>query len=90
MQLARMRSRANGSRPETLLFVGRTALKKIARMAFTAKLDGNWSSFQLANSAPPSSVIDSAIAPSARMHRLPAWGRFQDSWRPQRRHAALP
>ena len=33
----------------------------------TIKLDGNWSSFQLANSAPPLSVTDSAIAPSARI-----------------------
>ena len=41
---------------------------KIARMILTIKLDGNWSSFQLANSAPPLSVTDSAIAPSARMH----------------------
>ena len=40
---------------------------KIARMTLTAKLDWNWSSFQLANSAPPLSVTDSAIAPSARM-----------------------
>ena len=42
--------------------------RKIARMTFTVKLDGNWSSFQLANSASPLSVTDSAIAPSARMH----------------------
>ena len=35
---------------------------KIARMTLTIKLDGNWSSFQLANSAPPLSVTDSAIA----------------------------
>ena len=42
---------------------------KIARMTLTIKLDGNWSSFQLANSAPPLSVTDSAIAPSARMGR---------------------
>ena len=41
---------------------------KIARMTLTVKLDRNWSSFQLANSAPPLSVTDSAIAPSARMH----------------------
>ena len=41
---------------------------KIARMTLTIKLDGNWSSFQLANSTPPLSVTDSAIAPSARMH----------------------
>ena len=40
---------------------------KIARMTLTIKLDGSWSSFQLANSAPPLSVTDSAIAPSARM-----------------------
>ena len=40
---------------------------KIARMTLTIKLDGNWSSFQLANSAPPLSVTDSTIAPSARM-----------------------
>ena len=36
---------------------------KIARMTLTIKLDGNWSSFQLANSTPPLSVTDSAIAP---------------------------
>ena len=33
----------------------------------TIKLDGNWSSFQLAISAPPLSVTGSAIAPSARI-----------------------
>ena len=43
---------------------------KIARMTLTIKLDGNWSSFQLANSAPPLSVTDSAIAPSARISRI--------------------
>ena len=43
---------------------------KIARMTLTIKLDGNWSSFQLANSAPPLSVTDSAIAPSARMEPI--------------------
>ena len=43
---------------------------KIARMTLTIKLDRNWSSFQLANSTPPLSVTDSAIAPSARM---PVW-----------------
>ena len=36
-------------------------------MTLTVKLDGNWNSFQVANSAPPVSVTDSAIAPSARM-----------------------
>ena len=36
-------------------------------MSLTIKLDGNWNSFQIANSAPPLSVTDSAIAPSARM-----------------------
>ena len=40
---------------------------KIARMTLTIKLDGNWSSFQLANSAPPLSVTGHAIAPPARM-----------------------
>ena len=39
-------------------------------MTLTIKLDGNWNSFQLANSAPPLSVTDSAIAPSARITRL--------------------
>ena len=43
------------------------ALAKIARMILTIKLDWNWSSFQLANSAPPLGVTDSAIAPSARI-----------------------
>ena len=41
---------------------------KIARMTLTIKLDRNWNSFQLANNAPPLSVTDGAIAPSARMH----------------------
>lgn len=45
---------------------------KNARMTLTIKLDGTWSSFQPANSAPPLSVIGSAIAPSARM-RVIAW-----------------
>ena len=36
---------------------------KIARMTLTIKLDRNWNSFQLANSTPPLSVTDSAIAP---------------------------
>ena len=40
---------------------------KVARMTLTIELDGNWNSFQLANSAPQLSVTDSAIAPSARM-----------------------
>ena len=40
---------------------------KIARMTLTIKLDRNWSSFQLANSAPPLNVTGSAIAPSARI-----------------------
>ena len=43
---------------------------KIARMTLTINLDRNWSSFQLANSAPPLSVTDSAIAPSARMSNM--------------------
>ena len=40
---------------------------QIARTALTIKLDKNWNSFQLTNSAPPLTVTDSAIAPSARM-----------------------
>ena len=40
---------------------------KIARMILTIKLDGNWTSFQLANSAPPLSVTASAIALSAKL-----------------------
>ena len=43
------------------------ALVKIASMTLTIKLDGNWSSFQLANNTPPLSVTGSVIAPSARM-----------------------
>jgi hypothetical protein len=50
---------------------------KIARMTLTIKLDGNWSSFQLANSAPPLSVTDSAIAPSARIDILCATARME-------------
>ena len=46
-------------------------------MTLTIKLDRNWSSFQLANSAPPLSVTDSAIAPSARMLRFAADVRSQ-------------
>ena len=40
---------------------------KIARMALTIELGGNWNSFQLASSAPPLSAAGSATAPSARM-----------------------
>jgi hypothetical protein len=40
---------------------------KIASTADGSDENGNWSSFQLANSAPPLSVTGSAIAPSARM-----------------------
>ena len=36
-------------------------------MTLTIKLDRNWNSFQLANSAPPLSVTDSVIDPSARI-----------------------
>ena len=42
---------------------------KIARMTLTIKLDGNWSSFQLANNTPPLSVTGTVIAPSARIER---------------------
>ena len=50
------------------------ALLKIARMTLTIKRDGNWSSFQLANSALPLSVTSSAIAPSARMPKCDSPG----------------
>ena len=43
-------------------------------MTLTIKLDGNWSSFQLANSAPPLCVTDSAIAPSARIQHTDSSG----------------
>ena len=42
---------------------------QIASMTLTIKLVGNWSSFQLANSAPPLCGTHSAIAPSARIVR---------------------
>ena len=53
---------------------------KIARMTLTIKLDGNWSSFQLANSAPPLSVTGSAIAPSARIpfHELACFFAYKE------------
>ena len=50
-----------------LMSVWAKAHVKIARMILTIKLDGNWSSFQLANNTPPLSVTGSVIAPSARM-----------------------
>jgi len=40
---------------------------QIARMTSTIKLDKHWVRFQLAHSAPPLSVTESAIAPSARI-----------------------
>ena len=42
---------------------------KITRMTLTIKLGRNWSSFQLASSAPPLSVTGSAISLSARIPR---------------------
>ena len=50
--------------------VGRAALLKNCKNDLTIKLDGNWSSFQLANSTPPQSVIDNAIAPPARIREV--------------------
>ena len=52
---------------------------KIARMTLTNKLDGNWSSFQLANNTPPLSVTGSVIAPSARMPLAPHGSTFKHS-----------
>jgi len=43
------------------------SVTKIAALITKEQSDGNWSSFQLAKSTPPQSVIDYAIAPSARM-----------------------
>ena len=62
----RRESTLGSSIPLTILSWAEARVK-IARMTLTIKLDGNWSSFQLANSAPPLSVTDSAIAPSARI-----------------------
>ena len=45
----------------------RLSVVKIAALNTKEQSDGNWSSFQLAKSTPPQSVIDRAIAPSARM-----------------------
>jgi hypothetical protein len=42
------------------------ALEKL-RSRPCGRIDGNWISFQLANSTPPLSVTDSAFAPSARI-----------------------
>ena len=36
----------------------REARVKIARMSLTIKLNGNWSNFELANSAPPLNVTE--------------------------------
>jgi hypothetical protein len=49
---------------------GLTPDKKLQEEPLT-QLDGNWSSFQLANSTSPQGVIDNAIAPSARMQLDP-------------------
>ena len=73
IQAARLprRSDTPACPPLSLFFIcWAEARVKIARMNLTFKLDGNWSSFQLANSAPPLSVTDSAIAPSARMTHI--------------------
>ena len=62
---------------------------KIARMTLTIKLDRNWSSFQLANRAPPLSVTDSSIAPSARMHHKPARPSLHLDTKTERGHEGL-
>ena len=61
-----MAQRMEQGDPETVISWAEARVK-IARMTLTVKLDWNWNSFQLANSAPPLSVTDSAIAPSARI-----------------------
>ena len=55
---------------------------KIARMTLTIKLDGNWSSFQPANSAPPLSVTDSATGQS--IHSPKEWGSSRKIPTPER------
>ena len=50
----------------------RRSRAKIASLNTKEQPDGNWSSFQLAKSTPPQSVIDYAIAPSARIDRTVA------------------
>ena len=52
--------------PRMLLLCWAEALEKL-RLRPCGRIDGNWISFQLANSTPPLSVTDSAFAPSARM-----------------------
>ena len=54
-------------RSEIFIYSWAVARIKIARVILAIRLDWNWSSFQLASSAPPLSVTDSAIAPSARI-----------------------
>ena len=49
------------------LFDWAEAQIQIERMTLTIKLDRSWNSFQLTSSAPPLTVTDSAIAPSARV-----------------------
>ena len=44
---------------------------KTARATLTIKLGKHWNSFQLEHRAPPLSVTDSSIAPSARMIASP-------------------
>ena len=60
-------SRMASWRSRQLDFSWAVARIKIARVILAIRLDWNWSSFQLASSAPPLSVTDSAIAPSARI-----------------------
>ena len=50
----------------SLALLGRSPPKN-CKNDLTIKLDGNWSSFQLAISTPPVDVIGRTIAPSARM-----------------------
>ena len=70
--------------PMRLIIRWAEARMTIARMTLTIKLDGNWSSFQLANSAPPLSVTDSAIAPFRKDRLSHSSGAL---WLPGRRAA---
>ena len=64
-------ARARGCHHQMRLWVGTWRSPegpvKIARIAFTIKLDTHWNSFQLATSARALSVTNGAVAPSTRI-----------------------
>ena len=74
-RLVAVRDPARTLDPPHLPLSGHTPIKKLREESQT-QLDGNWSSFQLANSTPPLGVIGNAIAPSARMAVQVDWWRL--------------